>query len=67
MCPGQIGTGEGSEIYAPLGQAIAGGLLATTAIALFLMPVLYYILERRKLKTTYRKQKETEVTTYETV
>lgn len=67
VVPMAVGTGEGSEIYAPLGQAIAGGLLATTAIALFLMPVLYYILERRKLKTTYRKQKETEVTTYETV
>ena len=55
VVPMAIGTGEGSEIYAPLGQAIAGGLLATTAIALFLMPVLYYILERRKLKITYRK------------
>ena len=55
VVPMAIGTGEGSEIYAPLGQAIAGGLLATTAIALFLMPVLYYILERRKLKTIYRK------------
>ncbi|MGN0905879.1 MAG: efflux RND transporter permease subunit, partial [Bullifex sp.] len=68
VVPMAVGTGEGSEIYAPLGQAIAGGLLATTAIALFLMPVLYYILERRKLKTTYRKQKkEAEVITYETV
>jgi len=47
--------GEGSEIYAPLGQAIAGGLFTSTLITLILIPTLYYITEDRILQ---RKEKE---------
>lgn len=54
VIPMAVGTGEGSEIYAPLGQAIAGGLLASTLISLFLIPVLYYLMENRRLKKTYK-------------
>lgn len=61
VVPMAIGTGEGSEIYAPLGQAIAGGLLATTAISLFLMPVLYFYLERHQLRKTYKNDKYKEL------
>ena len=46
VVPMALATGEGSEIYAPLGQAIAGGLLTSTLITLFIIPVLYYITER---------------------
>ena len=53
VVPMAISTGEGSEIYASLGQAIAGGLFATTLISLFVLPVFYYTLERRKLRKTY--------------
>jgi len=55
VVPMAIGKGEGAEMYAPMGQAIAGGLLATTVISLFVMPVLYYMLERRHLKKIYRR------------
>lgn len=48
--PMALGLGEGAEIYSPLGQTIAGGLFTSTLITLFLVPVLYYILERGKLK-----------------
>ena len=48
--PMAMGLGEGAEIYSPLGQTIAGGLFTSTLITLFLVPVLYYILERGKLK-----------------
>ena len=54
VIPMAVGTGEGSEVYAPLGQAIAGGLLASTLISLFLIPVLYYLMENRRLKKTYK-------------
>ena len=54
VVPMALGRGEGGEMYASLGQSIAGGLLATTLVALFLMPVLYFILENKKLKKDYR-------------
>lgn len=50
VVPMAIASGEGAEIYAPLGQSIAGGLLTSTMITLFIIPVLYYMTERRKLK-----------------
>lgn len=56
VVPMAIGKGEGAEMYAPMGQAIAGGLLATTVISLFVMPVLYYLLERSHLKKIYKER-----------
>ena len=50
VVPMALATGEGSEIYAPLGQAIAGGLLTSTLITLFIIPVLYYVTERGSLQ-----------------
>ncbi len=47
LLPMAIGLGEGAEVYAPLGQAIAGGLVTSTLITLFLVPTLYYIVEVR--------------------
>jgi HAE1 family hydrophobic/amphiphilic exporter-1 len=48
--PLAIGMGEGSEIYAPLGQSIFGGLFSSTFITLFFIPVVYLMLEKRKEK-----------------
>jgi HAE1 family hydrophobic/amphiphilic exporter-1 len=39
--------GEGSEMVAPLGKAILGGLSFGTLMTLFLMPVIYYIFNRK--------------------
>jgi len=47
IIPMALGLGEGSEIYAPLGQTIAGGLLTSTLITLFLIPLLYTLVEGR--------------------
>lgn len=49
VVPMAIARGEGSEIYAPLGQAIAGGLFTSTIITLVIIPVLYYMTEKRHL------------------
>ena len=57
VVPMAVATGEGSEIYASLGQAIAGGLFATTLISLFVLPVLYYTLERRRMRRIYAKSR----------
>ena len=50
VLPMAMSAGEGSELYAPLGQVIAGGLIATTLVSLFVMPVLYRLLEGRRIK-----------------
>ena len=48
VLPMALSSGGGSEIYAPLGQAIAGGLLSSTLITLVLIPVLYFTIEQRR-------------------
>ena len=47
ILPLALGTGDGAEFYAPLGQTIFGGLLTSTVITLILIPVLYYIVESK--------------------
>jgi HAE1 family hydrophobic/amphiphilic exporter-1 len=39
--------GEGSELVAPIGKTVLGGLSIGTLMTLFLMPVIYYIFNRR--------------------
>lgn len=48
--PMALATGEGAEIYAPMGQAIVGGLFTSTLITLIIIPVLYYMTEKSKDK-----------------
>ncbi|MBB6479696.1 efflux RND transporter permease subunit [Spirochaeta isovalerica] len=50
VIPMAVGLGEGSAIYGPLGQTIAGGLITSTFITLFIIPILYFRLEKRKEK-----------------
>lgn len=47
MLPIALALGEGSEIQAPLARVVLGGLLVSTLITLFLLPVLYVMTERR--------------------
>jgi len=53
--PMAVAKGEGSELYASMGQAITGGLITSTLITLILIPVIYYISESRVLRRTNRK------------
>ena len=57
IIPLAISSGLGAEIYAPLGQAIAGGLITSTLITLIIVPVLYRITEYRKLTKTPSNRK----------
>lgn len=56
VIPMAVATGEGAEVYAPLGQVIMGGLTTSMLITLFVMPVFYYISERGKIRRFYRKK-----------
>lgn len=55
LLPMSMGLGAGSEIYAPMGQAIVGGLITSTLITLILIPVLFVTTE--KLKNKFYKKK----------
>jgi HAE1 family hydrophobic/amphiphilic exporter-1 len=46
LVPMSIG-GPGGELYAPLARAVMGGLIASTALTLYVVPVLYALVESR--------------------
>ena len=50
MTPLAIGMGEGGEAQAPMARAIIGGLLSSSLITLLVVPTIYSLFERRKLK-----------------
>jgi HAE1 family hydrophobic/amphiphilic exporter-1 len=44
--PIAFGVGAGAELRQPLGLAVAGGLVFSQAITLFITPVLYLLMDR---------------------
>ena len=46
LLPLALGRGQGSEIMAPLGITVIGGLLVGTVLTLFVIPVLYSLVHR---------------------
>ena len=46
-----IGGGEGAELRRGLGIIILGGLLTTTILTLYVVPALFYLLERKRFAT----------------
>ena len=54
MLPLALSTGEGSEIWAPMGISVIGGLIFSTVITMIIVPVVYRIFaakgERNKKK-----------------
>jgi len=63
MMPMATGLGEGGETNAPLATVVIGGLLATTFVTLFLVPVVYSILDDWSLKFRKKSALNTEDTT----
>jgi len=55
MIPMAIGTGEGAEMWRPLGMTVAFGLAVSTAITLIIVPVVYSIFGGRGIKRRRRK------------
>ncbi len=61
MLPLALSTGEGSEIWSPMGITVIGGLLFSTLVTMVLIPVMYGILSRsgerdrvKKLRSKFR-------------
>jgi HAE1 family hydrophobic/amphiphilic exporter-1 len=47
MLPLAMSTGDGSEIWSPMGIAVIGGLIFSTFITLLLVPVVYHLFVRK--------------------
>ncbi|HTW78422.1 MAG TPA: efflux RND transporter permease subunit [Terracidiphilus sp.] len=52
MIPMAIGLEAGSEQYAPLARAVIGGLAASVAVTVFLVPAVYLIIHGRRQPTS---------------
>lgn len=50
LVPMAIGIGEGSEVWAPLGRVVVGGLLVSMVFTLFFIPSLYSIIEEHRVR-----------------
>ncbi|MDY0287144.1 MAG: efflux RND transporter permease subunit, partial [Bacteroidales bacterium] len=59
MLPLALSTGEGSEIWSPMGIAVIGGLVFSTLVTLILVPVVYSMFSRRgernKMKSVHSR------------
>ena len=58
MIPLSLGLGEGGEMLAPMAISIIGGLIASTLVTLFLIPILYDIINDRKNKKKLKQEEK---------
>ncbi|MCK9451822.1 MAG: efflux RND transporter permease subunit [Bacteroidales bacterium] len=47
MLPLAISTGEGSEVWSPMGISVIGGLVASTVITMIIVPVIYMLFAKK--------------------
>ncbi len=50
MLPAAVGTGEGSEFYAPMSIAVIGGVITSTLLTLVVVPVFYVWFDRLTIR-----------------
>jgi hydrophobe/amphiphile efflux-1 (HAE1) family protein len=55
MMPVAFSFGEGSEFRSPMGQAVIGGLITSTLLTLFIVPVVYTIFDDFSLVKIFKK------------
>ena len=55
MVPMAVGTGQGAEMWRPMGTAVIGGLTFSTILTLLFVPVLYCVFAGRGIKNQRRK------------
>ncbi len=62
MLPLAMGIGEGAEMWTPMGVAIIGGLLFSTIITLILIPVVYILFGKNRMRSEKKRLAELEAT-----
>ncbi len=55
MVPMAVGTGQGAEMWRPMGTAVIGGLTFSTILTLLFVPVLYCVFAGQGIKKQRRK------------
>ena len=55
MVPMAVGTGQGAEMWRPMGTAVIGGLTFSTILTLLFVPVLYCVFAGNGVKAQRRK------------
>lgn len=61
LAPLALGTGDGSELRAPLAITVMSGLALSTVLTLLLIPVLYSLLDRKRYTVASEHEKSTEL------
>ncbi len=56
LLPASLATGIGSDVQRPLATVIVYGLFAATALTLFVLPALYYLMENKWGKKDYQPE-----------
>lgn len=51
LLPASLATGIGSDVQRPLATVIVYGLMFSTFISMFVLPVFYYLIEKRNIST----------------
>jgi HAE1 family hydrophobic/amphiphilic exporter-1 len=54
MMPVAFARSEGSEFRSPMGQAVIGGLITSTLLTLFVVPVVYSLLDDFSFRKVFR-------------
>ena len=57
ILPMALSRSQGAEMRAPMGVAVAGGLLVSTLFTLFVVPVLYSVADKISYKASKKIQK----------
>ena len=52
LIPMVYATGPGSEVQRPLAVVVIGGLLSSTALTMFVLPIIYSRVEERRARRT---------------
>lgn len=52
LVPLALGIGEGTEINQPMGITVIGGLISSTFLTLYVVPVIYSLIDKNTRKTT---------------
>jgi HAE1 family hydrophobic/amphiphilic exporter-1 len=58
MVPMAVGTGQGAEMWRPMGTAVIGGLTFSTILTLLFVPTLYCVFAARGVKNRRRAMRK---------
>ncbi len=58
ILPIALGSGAGSELRAPLGVAVVGGMVCSTVLTIFIVPAAYLVLEQARARVLHGRVHE---------